>query len=111
MEFRDPKIESPGAGRNGVEKDAVDEADIALLADLFKVPEHYYETRDPSHEVSHQLSTGKTLQLGLVGKNPLWVQVYHFLLPLPLRFHCDCFMPNVLQVSRTFSCFGTKLQK
>ena len=43
--------------------------------DLFKEPEGYYEPEKQYTIATHTTLTGQTLDLQLVGYNPLWVSI------------------------------------
>ena len=45
---------------------------------LFKEPEGYYAPEKQHTIATHTTLTGQTLNLRLVGHNPLWVSIYHY---------------------------------
>lgn len=53
-----------------------------LLTDMFQDPVGYFPPEPSATYVEHTLLCGQTIQLRLVGHNPLWVPKYCKLLPL-----------------------------
>ena len=48
-------------------------ADTTIDCSLFAEPEGYHPRPPPPTNIAHRLSSGRTLDLRLVGHDPLWV--------------------------------------
>ena len=47
--------------------------DLDLRGSMFQEPSGYFQPEQPAKVIEHNLLSGETLSLRLVGHNPLWV--------------------------------------
>ena len=53
--------------------------DLGLQGIMFQEPSDYFKPEQPAKSIEHNLLSGQTLHLRLVGHNPLWVYDHTFL--------------------------------